>query len=136
MRLERRPAPPSDKFELRFDSYVSEANTATSPIRSPGTGCGGIRARLCPSAPSCVAAGGIWFYVWIYPLTTPKRTRVHIDRFPRLRLAHLPTPLEPMPALSRALGGPDLWIKRDDCTGLATGGNKSRKLELLMADAI
>jgi L-cysteate sulfo-lyase len=61
---------------------------------------------------------------------------VHIDRFPRLRLAHLPTPLESMPALSRALGGPDLWIKRDDCTGLATGGNKTRKLEFLMAEAI
>jgi L-cysteate sulfo-lyase len=41
-----------------------------------------------------------------------------------------------MPALSRALGGPDLWIKRDDCTGLATGGNKTRKLEFLMAKAV
>ncbi len=40
-----------------------------------------------------------------------------------------------MPALSRALGGPNLYVKRDDCTGLATGGNKTRKLEFLMADA-
>ncbi len=40
-----------------------------------------------------------------------------------------------MPRLSEALGGPDLWIKRDDCTGLSTGGNKTRKLEFLMADA-
>jgi L-cysteate sulfo-lyase len=54
-------------------------------------------------------------------------------RFP---LAHLPTPLEPMERLSRALGGPELWIKRDDQTGLATGGNKTRKLELLIADAL
>lgn len=59
-----------------------------------------------------------------------------LSRFPRRRLAHLPTPLEPMEALSRRLGGPRLYVKRDDCTGLATGGNKTRKLEFLMADAI
>src|SRR6056297_2397491 len=61
---------------------------------------------------------------------------MHLSRFPRLRFAHLPTPLEPMDNLSRLLGGPRLWIKRDDCTGLATGGNKTRKLEFLMADAL
>lgn len=60
---------------------------------------------------------------------------MHLARFPRLRLAHLPTPLEPLEALSRELGGPEIWIKRDDCTGLATGGNKTRKLEFLMAEA-
>ncbi|TDJ27849.1 MAG: D-cysteine desulfhydrase [Gammaproteobacteria bacterium] len=60
---------------------------------------------------------------------------MHLSRFPRLHFAHLPTPLEPMPRLSELLGGPDLWIKRDDCTGLSTGGNKTRKLEFLMADA-
>jgi D-cysteine desulfhydrase family pyridoxal phosphate-dependent enzyme len=54
----------------------------------------------------------------------------------RYPLAHLPTPLEPMERLSTALGGPELWIKRDDQTGLATGGNKVRKLELLVADAL
>ncbi len=59
-----------------------------------------------------------------------------LSRFPRRRLAHLPTPLEPMEALSRHLGGPRLYVKRDDCTGLATGGNKTRKLEFLMADAL
>jgi L-cysteate sulfo-lyase len=58
-----------------------------------------------------------------------------LARFPRLRITHGPTPLEPMPRLSAALGGPNLWIKRDDCTGLASGGNKTRKLEYLMADA-
>ncbi|MCC7428549.1 MAG: D-cysteine desulfhydrase [Alphaproteobacteria bacterium] len=61
---------------------------------------------------------------------------MHIARFPRIRLGHMPTPLEPMRNLSRLLGGPDIWIKRDDCTGLATGGNKTRKLEFLMADAL
>ncbi len=61
---------------------------------------------------------------------------MHLSRFPRLRFAHLPTPLEPMPALSQVLGGPDLWIKRDDCTGLSGGGNKTRKLEFLMAEAL
>ena len=58
------------------------------------------------------------------------------SNLPRLPLAHLPTPLEAMPRLSQALGGPRLWIKRDDQTGLATGGNKTRKLEFLAADAL
>ncbi|HEU4392386.1 MAG TPA: D-cysteine desulfhydrase family protein, partial [Solirubrobacterales bacterium] len=57
-----------------------------------------------------------------------------------LRLAHLPTPLEPMDRLADALapagGGPRLLVKRDDCTGLALGGNKARKLERLCAEAI
>ncbi len=61
---------------------------------------------------------------------------MHLSRFPRIRLAHLPTPLEPMPRLSAALGGPEIWVKRDDCTGLSTGGNKTRKLEYLMAEAV
>ncbi len=60
---------------------------------------------------------------------------MQLSGFPRLSFAHLPTPLEPMPNLSELLGGPNLWIKRDDCTGLAGGGNKTRKLEFLMADA-
>ena len=60
---------------------------------------------------------------------------MHLARFPRVRLAHLPTPLEFLPRLSSALGGPEIWIKRDDCTGLSTGGNKTRKLEFLMAEA-
>ena len=59
-----------------------------------------------------------------------------IARFPRIPLGHFPTPLEPMQNLSRVLGGPRLWIKRDDCTGLSTGGNKTRKLEFLMAEAL
>lgn len=58
-----------------------------------------------------------------------------LSRFPRTRLAHLPTPLERLDRLTEALGGPEIWIKRDDCTGLSTGGNKTRKLEFLMAEA-
>jgi len=61
---------------------------------------------------------------------------VLLDKFPRVSLAHLPTPLEHLPRLSEKLGGPNIWVKRDDCTGLATGGNKTRKLEFAMADAI
>jgi L-cysteate sulfo-lyase len=61
---------------------------------------------------------------------------MHLDDFPRLRLAHLPTPLERLDRLSDALGGPRIYIKRDDCTGLAFGGNKARKLEFLLADAV
>jgi len=59
-----------------------------------------------------------------------------IAALPRVRCAHLPTPLEPMSRLSEELGGPKLWVKRDDCTGLATGGNKARKLEFLIGDAL
>ena len=59
-----------------------------------------------------------------------------LTQFPRVELAHLPTPLEPMPRLSEYLGGPQIWVKRDDCTGLATGGNKTRKLEFSMAEAL
>ncbi len=57
------------------------------------------------------------------------------DRLPRIHLGFLPTPIEEMPRLSRALGGPRLFIKRDDQTGLAGGGNKTRKLEFSVAEA-
>lgn len=60
---------------------------------------------------------------------------MHLARFPRRFIAHLPTPLERLDRLSAELGGPEIWIKRDDCTGLSTGGNKTRKLEFLMAEA-
>ena len=53
-----------------------------------------------------------------------------------MRLAHLPTPLEHCPRLGAALGGVDVWIKRDDLTGLAFGGNKTRQLEFLFADIL
>ncbi len=58
-----------------------------------------------------------------------------LSHLPRLPLAHLPTPLEPLPRLSRELD-PRLFIKRDDQTGLAGGGNKTRKLEFLVAEAL
>ena len=54
---------------------------------------------------------------------------------PRLRFAHLPTPIEELPRLSKTLGGPRIFVKRDDETGLAFGGNKTRKLEFLVAEA-
>ncbi len=59
-----------------------------------------------------------------------------LSKFKHVRLGHFPTPLERLDNLTKALGGPDIFIKRDDCTGLATGGNKTRKLEFLVADAI
>ena len=61
---------------------------------------------------------------------------MNLARFPRIRLGHLPTPLAHMPRLSALLGGPEIWFKRDDCTGLSTDGNKTRKLEFLMAEAM
>jgi len=54
---------------------------------------------------------------------------------PKLNFAHLPTPVEMLPRLSAQLNGPQIFIKRDDQTGLAFGGNKTRKLEYLLADA-
>ncbi|MDP3082181.1 MAG: D-cysteine desulfhydrase [Rubrivivax sp.] len=59
-----------------------------------------------------------------------------LSRFPRRRYTAGATPLEPMPRFSQALGGPEIWIKRDDLLGLAPGGNKTRKLEFLVADAL
>ncbi|MGE5359843.1 MAG: D-cysteine desulfhydrase [Bacteroidales bacterium] len=61
---------------------------------------------------------------------------MHLARFPRRRYTEGFTPIEPLPRLSAALGGPDIYIKRDDLLGLAGGGNKTRKLEFLVADAI
>jgi L-cysteate sulfo-lyase len=61
---------------------------------------------------------------------------MHLSRFARVKLTHGPTALEPMPNLSRHLGGPMLYIKRDDNTGLASGGNKTRKLEFLVGEAL
>ena len=58
-----------------------------------------------------------------------------MNNIPRLHFAHLPTPIEELPRLSEVLGGPRLLVKRDEQTGLAFGGNKTRKLEFLVAEA-
>ena len=59
-----------------------------------------------------------------------------LSLFPRTSLIQLPTPLTRLANLTRELGGPDIWIKRDDLTGAGFGGNKSRKLEFIIADAL
>ena len=59
---------------------------------------------------------------------------MNLNRFPRVRFCHSPTPLEPLKRLNEHLGGLEIWIKRDDCSGLAKGGNKTRKLEFLVGD--
>ncbi|MEQ8689947.1 MAG: D-cysteine desulfhydrase family protein [Pseudomonadales bacterium] len=59
-----------------------------------------------------------------------------LNELPRVDLCHTPTPLQHLKRLSEELGGPRIWVKRDDCTGLATGGNKTRKLEYLLGDAL
>jgi L-cysteate sulfo-lyase len=59
-----------------------------------------------------------------------------VDRFPRVDLIHRPTPLRKLERLTARLGGPDIFIKRDDLTGLAFGGNKSRKLEFIIRDIL
>jgi L-cysteate sulfo-lyase len=67
---------------------------------------------------------------------TEEEQNMLLTSFPRVPLAHLPTRLEFLPRLSEHLGGPRVWVKRDDCTGLATGGNKTRKLEFSMGEAL
>ena len=62
--------------------------------------------------------------------------REKLSALPRERFAHLPTPLDRCPRLSEQLDGPALWIKRDDCTGVAFGGNKTRQLEFVLGDAV
>lgn len=67
---------------------------------------------------------------------TPDQLRAQVDRLPRVSLAHLPTPLEETPRFAKSLGGPRIHVKRDDCTGLAFGGNKARHNEFLLAVAL
>jgi L-cysteate sulfo-lyase len=69
-------------------------------------------------------------------LLTAQELQRRVDRLPRVRIVNLPTPLEKMPRLTSALNGPQLWIKREDCTGLAFGGNKERKAEFSLGDAL
>ncbi|WP_339721219.1 D-cysteine desulfhydrase family protein [uncultured Paraglaciecola sp.] len=61
---------------------------------------------------------------------------MHLDQFPKTSLGFFPTPLVELHRLSQALGGPKIFMKRDDLTGLALGGNKTRKLEYILADAL
>lgn len=61
---------------------------------------------------------------------------MRLARFPRRRYTPAPTPVEFLPRLTAELGGPEIWIKRDDLTGLTGGGNKTRKLEFLVAEAL
>jgi L-cysteate sulfo-lyase len=60
---------------------------------------------------------------------------MHTLSHPKVLLGHWPTPLEPMLRINEMHKGPELWVKRDDCSGLAFGGNKTRKLEYLLGDA-
>lgn len=67
---------------------------------------------------------------------TPAELKERLARFPRMRYGRYPTPLEPLPNLTRELDGPTLWVKRDDGLGPGMGGNKARKLDYLMAEAL
>jgi L-cysteate sulfo-lyase len=88
------------------------------------TGSGGGETFLCERCGSQVI---IFLFNWSFPM---------LPELPRVGLAHLPTPVLPLSRLSERLGGPEIFIKRDDLTGLAGGGNKTRKLEFLLADAL
>src|ERR671934_3043465 len=71
-----------------------------------------------------------------YPIMTPEAVRNIVARLPRVDLAHLPTPLEEVPRFAERVGGVRIFLKRDDCTGLLFGGNKTRHNEFLLADAL
>jgi 1-aminocyclopropane-1-carboxylate deaminase/D-cysteine desulfhydrase-like pyridoxal-dependent ACC family enzyme len=70
------------------------------------------------------------------PKLTADEVRRAVAKLPRVPLAHLPTPLEEIPRFAQRLGGPRVFIKRDDCTGMLFGGNKTRHNEFLLADAL
>src|SRR5215211_7188050 len=74
--------------------------------------------------------------ITIYQLLFLYVERIHMKEIPRLHFAHLPTPIEELPRLTEYLHGPRILVKRDDQTGLAFGGNKTRKLEFLVAEAL
>ena len=67
---------------------------------------------------------------------TSSELAARIKELPRFPLAHLPTPVEKLANLTRAVGGPQILVKRDDLTGLAFGGNKTRQLEFILGDAL
>src|SRR6516164_8921476 len=71
-----------------------------------------------------------------FPKLTPDEVRRVAGKLPRVALAHLPTPLEEISRFAQRLGGPRIFIKRDDCTGMLFGGNKTRHNEFLLADAL
>jgi 1-aminocyclopropane-1-carboxylate deaminase/D-cysteine desulfhydrase-like pyridoxal-dependent ACC family enzyme len=71
-----------------------------------------------------------------YPVLTTEELRRCAGRLPRVDLAHLPTPLEEVPRFADAVGGCRIFLKRDDCTGLLFGGNKTRHNEFLLAEAL
>lgn len=68
------------------------------------------------------------------PFSSPDAL-ARLAALPRYALGHWPTALQPLHRISAHLKGPQIWVKRDDCSGLATGGNKTRKLEFLVGDA-
>jgi 1-aminocyclopropane-1-carboxylate deaminase/D-cysteine desulfhydrase-like pyridoxal-dependent ACC family enzyme len=70
------------------------------------------------------------------PVLTSSELRRSVKRLPRVDLAHLPTPLEEVPRFADRIGGVRVFIKRDDCTGLLFGGNKTRHNEFLLAEAL
>src|SRR5437660_3178727 len=72
----------------------------------------------------------------VYPRLSPAEVRTTIAKLPRVPLAHLPTPLEEAPRFARRIEGPRVFLKRDDCTGMLFGGNKTRHNEFLLADAL
>jgi len=93
-------------------------------------GCGGLRR----SKAALLNPPGLDILASMHKDTATLSAR--LGRFPRVDLARLPTPLEPMKRLSAHLGGPRLWVKREDATGVGMGGNKLRKLDYVLHEAV
>src|SRR5229473_5078712 len=110
------------------------SSTSSRPM-PPGTD-GSLPIHLCTTRPPPSDIGRRCSSCSTERSRHERGCRMLTDRLPRVRLGHLPTPLHELPRLSQALGGPRLFVKRDDQTGLAAGGNKTRKLEFIVGEAL
>jgi len=108
---------------MTVEQLIKEAKPTYTPCTSGSSSDTSSESSLDENS-SIMSIGAVSSEV----LRTAVHEKTQLARFPRLHLAHLPTPLEYCPRLSAALGGVDIYVKRDDCTGLGTGGNKARKL--------
>ena len=119
---------------MSTDRFKISVLKPPSPEARPAVGS--VARRLLDYKRSAADAYDQNRQVGAWTMISQEELRQRLSRFPRTRLAHLPTPLEKMGRLSERLGGPALYMKRDDQTGLAFGGNKARKLEFIMADVV
>jgi D-cysteine desulfhydrase family pyridoxal phosphate-dependent enzyme len=131
---------PADRLDAQFRVYADPAGhpfciMTKAGYLPPEPACDGPGAVVADGAKAGAAtdADGHRPLTWAPPAL---QAAPGLDAPPLRRFVPQPTPLEPLDRLTEVLGGPRIWIKRDDCTALPGGGNKARKLEWLVADAL